>query len=203
MLIVPELHAIFILPPRTGSDSLSLALMRAHPSAYLLYRHAEATLVPAGYEAWRKVGFVRHPLARLWSLWKYCSIIADGEVLPMFRAEVDRIAKSVEGKSFEQWVLTNEELFLPADGKIPLLHQASHVPETRKSQWDYLRPDLGTIVLNFADLPRHMKAWQLDGADVKHGETPHSDFMPPLSAKLKKHLLKYHKWDMSLNLEIV
>lgn len=201
MLIVPELHAIFIMPPRTGSGTLTLELMRAHPSAFLLYRHAEATLVPAGYETWRKVGFVRHPLARLWSLYKFCAIIAEGEVVKVLEEEVRRVARSVEGRSFEEWVLKNEELFLPDNSGIPVLHQAMRTPETRKSQFDYLRPDLGTIVLKFQDLPTHLANWQLN-PNTKAGATPRPE-CPPMTPKLKKHMMKYFKWDMEQNLEIV
>lgn len=203
MLIVPELHVIFIFPPRTGSDTLCLELMRMHPNAYLLYRHAEADLVPEGYEGWRKVGFVRHPLARLWSLYKFCAILADREnVMEELKTEVARVAQSVQGKSFEQWVLTNEELFLPKDSGLPLLHQRHHIPETRKSQELYLRPDLGTVILRFQDLQQHMLAWGLDPTK-KHGATP-SPSVPAMSKKLKKHMLKYFGWDMAFpDLEVL
>lgn len=195
MLVVPELHAIFIFPPRTGSDTLCLELMRMHPNAFLLYRHGEADLVPPGYESWRKVGFVRHPFARLWSLFKYCATMPDIQAHPALEQEIARVAQSVQGKSFEQWVLTNEELFLPADSGIPILHQKHHIPETRKSQEVYLRPDLGTVILRFQDLPEHMGAWGLD-ASKKRGSTP-SPAVPKMTKKLKKHMLKYFPWDMA------
>lgn len=196
MLIVPELHAVFILPPRTGSDSLCLEIMRMYPSAFPLYRHAEAELVPAGYEHWRQVGFVRHPWARLWSLYKYCAVLADRvDVLPELQPEVDRVAKSVAGKSFEQWVLTNDELFVPKGSGIPLFTQAHYIPENRKSQEMYLRPDLGTVILKFQDLPKHMEAWGLDPSK-RNGATP-ATTIPPMSKKAKKHMLKYFGWDMA------
>lgn len=203
MLIVPELHAIFILPPRTGSDTLCLELMRMYPNAFLLYRHGEADMVPRGYENWRKVGFVRHPLARLWSLYKYCAILADRDnVIDELKAEVDRVAKSVQDKSFEEWVLTNEELFLPADSGLPLLTQNHHVPETRKSQEIYLRPDLGTVILRFQDLAEHMAAWGLD--TTKHNGASPKVPCPPITKKLKKHLKKYFAWDMAFpDLEVL
>lgn len=203
MLIIPELRTIFIFPPRTGSDTLCVELMKAFPNAFLPYRHGEADMVLKGYEAWRKVGFVRHPLARLWSLYKYCAILADrADVVPELRAEVERVAASVQGRPFEEWVLKNEELFLPKDSGIPLLTQLHHVPETRKSQEIYLRPDLGTVILKFQDLPELMVSWGLD-ASKKRGSTP-SPKVPAMTRKLKAHLKKYMPWDMAFpDLEVL
>ncbi|MBL3684559.1 hypothetical protein F2981_16960 [Sinorhizobium meliloti] len=42
-----------------------------YPRSTLIYRHMEADGVPAGYDRWRKVGVVRHPVERLWSLYKF------------------------------------------------------------------------------------------------------------------------------------
>jgi hypothetical protein len=199
MLIVPELKVIFIFPPRTGSDTLLVELMNKFPSSFMPYRHMEADGVPAGYEGWRKVGFVRHPLHRLFSLYKYCCVIACGEVIAPLRAEVDRVAASVQGHSFESWVLNNEELFVPKDSSLPILHQLHHIPETMKSQQVYLRPDLGTVVLKFQDLRQHMAAWGLD-FDRQNGATV-SVPLPPPSKKLRRHLRKYFAWELDMNLE--
>lgn len=203
MLLVPELTAIFIFPPRTGSDSLCIELMRKFPNAFLPYRHAEADLVPEGYEAWRKIGFVRHPLARLWSLYKYCAILADHEnIMPQLKDEVDRVANSVQGMQFEDWVRNNIELFLPKDSPYPLLYQRHCIPETRKSQEIYLRPDLGTIILRYQDLPEHMLSWGLDPAK-KNGATPPVPCPKPSKA-LQKHMKKYFAWDMAFpDLEVL
>jgi hypothetical protein len=200
MLIVPELNAVFLFVPRTGSDTLCLELMRKFPNAFLPYRHMEADGVPAGYENWRKVGFVRHPLARLWSLFKYCSIIADGGVVKVLEDEVKRVAASVVGKSFEDWVLYNEELYLPVCD-IPVLHQLHHVPETRKSQFATLRPDLGTVVLKYQDLAKHMTAWGLDPSQ-RNGATP-CPKVPYMDKKLKRHMTRYFKWDMEQKCDVL
>lgn len=199
MLIVPELKVIFIFPPRTGSDTLVVELMGKFPNAFLPYRHMEADGVPVGYENWRKVGFVRHPLHRLFSLYKYCCIIADQQVVEPLRAEVDRVAASVKGRSFEQWVLTNDSLFLPKDSGIPILHQLHNLPETVKSQEIYLRPDLGTVVLKFQDLRQHMASWGLN-PDRQNGATV-SVPLPPPSKKLRRHLRKHFAWELGLGLE--
>jgi len=194
MLIVPELNAVFILPPRTGSDTLCVELMKAHPNAFLLYRHMEADGLPVGYEAWRKVGFVRHPVARLWSLFKYCSIIADTGIQEALAPQVARVAASVVGKSFDQWLVSNEEMFVPQDSGIPLFAQLHKTPETRKSQREYLRPDLGTIVLKFHDLPKHLEAWGLD-PKRRNGHTPQPE-VPKITKKALKHIRKYFEWDL-------
>ena len=204
MLIVPELHAIFIMPPRTGSDSLCLELMKAHPSAFLLYRHGEASLIPPGYQNWRAVGFVRHPLARLWSVFKYCSIVGDmaqDGVAEALKAEIATIRDSVEGKSFEEWVLTNKVPLMPADTRIPILHQADHIPENIRSQDQYLRPDLGTAILKFQDLRTHMAAWGLN-PETHSNASPHPD-VPKVSRKVMRHIKKHMPWELGLNLEIV
>lgn len=204
MLIVPELHAIFIMPPRTGSDSLCLELMKAHPNAFLLYRHGEASLVPPGYENWRTVGFVRHPLARLWSLFKYCSIvgsIAEEGVAQALKAEIEVIRASVEGKSFEDWILTNNVPLIPADTRIPFLHQAEHIPENKRSQAQYLRPDLGTAILKFQDLRTHMAAWGLN-PETHSNASPHPE-VPKVTRKVQRWLKKHCAWEMGLGLELV
>jgi hypothetical protein len=201
MLIVPELQAVFVFPPRTGSDSLCVQLMAKFPNAFLLYRHMEADGLPAGYDAWRRVGFVRHPLARLWSLFKYCSVMGDLDAHPALESEIQRIVASVQGKSFEQWVLTNEQPFLPKDSGIPVLHQLHNIPENRKSLEMYLRPDLGTVILKFQDLAQHMEAWGLDPSR-RNGATPAMP-LPKPSKKLKKHLEKYFGWELAMNLEVV
>jgi hypothetical protein len=192
------------MPPRTGSDSLCLELMKAHPSAFLLYRHGEASLIPAGYENWKAVGFVRHPLARMWSVFKYCSIVGDmalDGVAEALRADIDALRVSVEGKSFEEWVLTNEVPLIPSGTRVPVLHQREHIPENRRSQEQYLRPDLGTAILKFQDLRTHMAAWGLDPA--RHSNASPSPEVPKVSRKVQRHLKKYMPWEMSLDLELV
>lgn len=202
MLFLPEIQTIFIFPPRTGSSSLARQASAIFPRSFLLYRHMEADGVPVGYESWRKVGFVRHPLARLWSLFKYCSsnesFILLKKVIP---EEVERVRKSVEGKTFEQWVLTNREPFLPKNSTLPYLYQLHHESETRKSQHVYLRPDLGTVVLKFEDLKKHMEGLGLNPQSVDAG-TPQLPF-PKMTPALRKHMKKYFEWEMSLGLEKV
>lgn len=71
MIIIPELETVVLQPPRTGTTSLRDAILKEYPSAFLLYRHMEADGIPFGYKHWRTVTQVRHPLSRLWSVYKY------------------------------------------------------------------------------------------------------------------------------------
>ncbi len=50
------------------------------------------------------------------------------------------------------------------------------------------------MILKFQDLPTHMAAWGLDPSK-KLGATP-NPAVPPMSAKVKKHMKKYFAWDM-------
>ena len=202
MLFLPEINTIFILPPRTGSSTLARQAAAIFPRSFLLYRHMEADGVPVGYESWRKVGFVRHPLSRLWSLYKYCSSNESFQLLKkVIPDEVERVTKSVKGKTFEQWVLTNEETFLPKAPTMPYLYQLHHEPETRKSLHEYLRPDLGTMVLKFQDIKKHFEGLGLNPQSVDAG-TPQLP-LPKMTPALRKHFKKYFEWELSLGLEKV
>ena len=71
MILIPEIETVVILVPRTGTTSLIKAIKERYPEAIRLYRHMEADGIPAGYDAWDKVGVARDPVERLWSLYKY------------------------------------------------------------------------------------------------------------------------------------
>lgn len=200
MLVIPEHNVILILPPRTGSTSLVKAVRDKNPNAFLIYRHAEADAVPPGYEKMRVMGFVRHPLARMWSLFKFFSMLDVMASAKWAQGDVLRLGESVQGRSFEDWLLHNEELFLPEGTGNAGLYQKHYIPETRKSQEVYLRPDLGTEVLNFSALPVWMERWGLDITYVNHSpKTP----MPAVSGAVELHLAEYMGWEYQLGLEIL
>lgn len=202
MLLLPEVQSIFIFTPRTGSSTLAAELSERFPRSFLLYRHMESDGVPEGFTGWRRVGFVRHPLARLWSLFKFCATIEQDALAKIFPAEAARVAASVKDKSFEEWVLTNEEPFLPKETGIPFLYQRHHMPETQKSAVIYLRPDLGVVnILHFDKMAEHMKGMCLNH-EVKLGATPALP-VPPMTPALRKHFKRYFPWEMSLKLAVV
>ena len=193
MLVIPETNTVFLFPPRTGSESLLESLHAAYPLSYLLYRHAEADAIPPGYENWRKIGFVRHPYMRLWSLYKLISTLPEKPAAAVLEAEMKRLLASVEKHTFEDWVLYNEELFISAEPPMPLLYQKHHIPETRKSQETTLRPDLGTVILKFQDLTKHMASWKLP--ECRINASPPIE-LPKMSKAIKAHMKKYFVWDM-------
>lgn len=204
MIIVPELQAVFILVPRTGSGTLYRELQRVYPKSMLLYRHMEADGIPHGYDRWRRIGFVRHPLMRLWSLYNYMRTHKDGATTndPI---EAQRV-RSQSDIPFEQWMLTNNEPFtkafnLSGTGRYsPLLMRSHAAPENKLSQHDYLRPDLGTEIHDFKALPARMADWGLNPRRIINNVPKEA---PPQSAAITAHLWKFCTWDMEQNCEYV
>jgi hypothetical protein len=201
MMMVPEMKTVFILVPRTGSGTLYRELQRVYPRSMLLYRHMEADGCPRGYDRWRRVGFVRHPLMRLWSLYNFMRNFAGGAQVQGGAASADaaRVRGQTE-KPFEEWLTTNENPWtvpydLSGQGDYwPVLSRINGAPENRLSQFDYLRPDLGTTVLKFENLAEHMVEWGLNPAVRKN----HIDNPPPsASRRISDHLSRFCAWDIN------
>lgn len=202
MILVPELETAFILVPRTGTGTLYRELLRVYPKAMLLYRHMEADGIPRGYDRWRRVGFVRHPLARLWSLYCFLQRFGGGAMVQGGAASADaaRIRRQAE-KPFEEWVLTNDAPFttprsVNGDGAYwPILSRINPTPENKISQFDYLRPDLGVEVRKFQDLRASMVEWGLN-PEASHNSTQGKRLRPALSPAIADHLVSYCRWDL-------
>lgn len=148
MIIVPEIKTVVILVPRTGSKSLHMAIKQRYPMSFMLYRHGEANLVPWGYDMWTKVGVARHPIGRLWSLYNFIKQYDGRAYTPEFFA---KLRASVE-QPFEDWLINNDMPFAQGyrdDGYDPFYMSSQRLPENRKSQYIYLRPDLGTKIFTF------------------------------------------------------
>lgn len=108
MILVPEIETVVILVPRTGTTALKNALLGKYPKALLLYRHMEADGVPRGYDRWRKVGVLRDPVARLWSLYKFLrEMRQEPNWHPGFAARMNASATA----PFDQWLVENETVF--------------------------------------------------------------------------------------------
>lgn len=167
MILIPELRIVYLAVPRTGTTSFKNAILARWPQAMPIYRHMEADGLPLGYESWTKVGVIRRPISRLWSLYSYCAGLTENS--PNWAPDrAQRMRASTEGLSFEAWLLTNETVFaldIPLPGELPRPYYLTlhPLPENRKSQWRYLRPDLGTQVYRFEDqLPALAKLLDID-----------------------------------------
>lgn len=200
MLIVPEKKAILIFPPRTGSSTLHNAILQACPTSFMLYRHAEAEAIPPGYESYQVFGFVRHPLARMWSLYKFLCGLDPLASAAWAREEVMRLLESVQNTTFEDWLLYNREPFLPTGTGHPGLYQVYTGSETERSQWSYLRPDTGTTVIPFQFLASWMEDHQLPPLHLNaSARRP----IPPVSDKVELHIAAHMGWELGLGLDVV
>ncbi|HEY2178052.1 MAG TPA: hypothetical protein VGH15_05670 [Caulobacteraceae bacterium] len=196
MILVPEIKTVFLLVPRTGSGSLRRAIAAKFPRSMLLYRHMEADGVPAGYDTWRKVGFVREPVERLWSVYKFMRDFA-GDHDPAYIASL----RTSAAKPFDNWLVDNEIVFTsPYDragqGRFFAEFTVRHpLPENRKSQWLTLRPDLGTAVYPFEHLPAFARGLGLDlGA---HNATVGKIHPPTLGAEALDYVRRVFAWDFA------
>ncbi len=195
MILIPELETVVILVPRTGSGSLRRAIAARYPRAMMIYRHMEADGVPPGYDRWRRVGVVRHPIDRLWSLYKFLQTF-DGDHDP----DYIRAMRSSVDWPFEQWLLHNRMVFTsPYDSTggmrfWPFFTVRHPLPENRKSQFIYLRPDLGTEVYRFDDIKRLAGLLRIELPRCH--ETP-PEPTPPLAARAREYVARVFAWDLS------
>lgn len=152
MIIIPEAEAIVILVPRVGSTALKDVLLAAFPNAFMPYRHMEADGVPAGYEGYQKYGLVRKPIERLWSMWHYILHMKDNRKSTWDSFGIDQIVAEAE-TGFREWMFEGTVPFARSSsptGKVyPRYHTLHPDHEFNKSQYVYLRPDLGTEVFPF------------------------------------------------------
>lgn len=205
MILVPEILTVVILTPRTGSGSLRRAILAKYPKAMQIYRHMEADGVPAGYDTWRRVGVVRHPVERLWSLYNFLKTL-DGEHDPTFiatmRASVDR--------DFSDWIVNNDVVFTsPYDraglGRFwPAFCVRHPVPENRKSQWVYIRPDLGTEWWSFSRINELAEDLGVDlpfSASERHNRTDAGPY-PLITPEAADHVSRFHEWDFKALLRL-
>ena len=196
MIIIPEIETVVILVPRTGTTSLIKAIKERYPEAMRLYRHMEADGIPSGYDAWAKVGVVRDPVERLWSLYKYLQTF-DGPYPAEYIAE----QRESVNRPFSDWILNNETPFThPYDssgnGKFYPKYMIRHnLPENRKSQRIYLRPDLGTEVYRFNNLS--VLATRLDVILPHDNQSAPLDWSPDLlTQEALEYICRAFAWDI-------
>ena len=196
MIIVPELETVVILVPRTGSGSLKQALLATYPNAFMPYRHMEADGVPHGYDRWARVGVIRNPIDRLHSLYKFCKRGRNARTYDCYPSYWDALEASVE-RSFEDWLVHNDLAFTNAycshgSGFNPQFSVLHSIPENRKSAFFYLRPDLGTEILQFSDI-RSIEARL--GVQLGHRNETERTERPHLSPEAMRHMVAFHQWD--------
>jgi hypothetical protein len=198
MILIPEIETVVILTPRTGTRALKHAIAKRYPASHMLYRHMEADGVPHGYDRWRKIGVVRHPVDRLWSLYKYLDCFGidycqehDPTYTEMMRLSVCR--------PFDEWLVHNDVVFTsPYDraglGRFYPTYACRHpIPENRKSQFIYLRPDLGTVIYRYDDLSA---IFELLGVQPgRENGTPASRH-PKLSDEAIAYVQRWFSWDL-------
>ncbi|MCQ4630912.1 hypothetical protein GB927_012740 [Shinella sp. CPCC 100929] len=195
MIIIPEKELVLITPPRTGSTSLSDQIAKNYPMSFRPYRHMEADGIPFGYDRWRRVGVFREPVARLWSVYHYCKSVAISDRgTPAWR---EKLLRSVSAP-FEEWLIENPIVFTdPFDSAgtryYPRYAVRSPVPENRKSLFMYLRPDLGTEIMELNDL---MLLLDLDPSERKNSSScPAAPRYSDLPLPAREHFYTFFDWD--------
>jgi hypothetical protein len=138
----------------------------------------------------------------MWSLFKFCATLDPRTSRRWTQEEVLRVAESVQGRTFEDWLLNNTGVVHSARAlsKPPGFIQRWYVPETTKVQFLYLRPDLGTEVLPFSDLD----GW-LDhvGLPAMHENQSHAaPRCLPLTSAIEEHLERYFHMGCELGLSL-
>lgn len=194
MILIPEIETVVILVPRTGSTSLKNVIAQTYPNSILLYRHMEADGVPQGYDRWRKIGVVRDPIRRLWSLYKFLADF-NGDYNAAY---IEAMRASVR-VPFDEWIVNNKIVFTSpysSDGSpafYPRYTVRHPLPENLKSQFLYLRPDLGTEIIRYGETQELERALKIK-IDRLDRVTPWQP-MPTLSQKVQDHICRVCRWD--------
>ncbi len=140
---------------------------------------------------------IRHPLERLWSLYKYIkdrTSDPDDKHHQSWR-DMNRIKPDMD---FSNWILFNESIFTMAhfpDGTFAKYTTSVPLPETKKSQWHTLRPDLSTDIFKFGN--ENLDLEIILDIKLEHKNGTISSPVPPISDKAIEHIRKHFKWDLT------
>lgn len=205
MILIPELDTVVILVPRTGTTALKHAIRDKYPDSFMLYRHMEADGVPHAYDRWQKVGVIRDPVERLFSLYKYCREFSKHRTGPKFEA-YRKAHEAATACDFNEWLLTNKLPFnnqydsATPDRVHPLYACLHSIPENRKSQHLYLRPELDTRIFAYEDLNG---LGDFLGVDLPHTNASTPMDMPTLTPEAVAHCYNWFKWDFRVHGELL
>lgn len=205
MIIVPEIQKVLITPPRTGSTGICQAIIAKYPNAMWLYRHMEADGVPHGYDRWERHCIVRHPIYRLWSMYKY--LIHGTHGTETWRGTVQKDARSHD--DFYHWMIHGTLPFIhpywynpsmKVDPRYMVLH---HLPEQRKSQWIYARPDLGTIVHDFKTIDNVYRIFGMEPGTRVNASHPMGlraivSLSEPQRSEVIEHMQAWFEWELEI-----
>lgn len=210
MILLPKLKTVVILTPRTGSGTLYRAVLAAHSDAIMPYRHMEADGIPFGYERWPRVGVVRHPAARLLSMYNYLSTYGADEMTAHFGALRSAGLRESVAVPFKQWLLHNTTVFAHpwgdgASNEYHPKHAVMHtLPENIKSQSYYLAPwQRGLEAYSFGNWSGLTKRLELP--DNAFNDTRKNASRPVYRTaveavladpEMHQHLMLHHRWDM-------
>lgn len=197
MLLIPEIETVVILVPRCASTSIIKAITAEYPQTIRLYRHMEADGVPFGYDHWRRVGMVREPVARLWSVYKFMRDYPPGK----HGDYVNIVRGAVQARTgFNDWLLHNQTPMTQPrgpDGYHPH-HAVKHLlPENFKSQFAYLRPDLGVKVFHFDRQLAFLHEMGLRRR-LTVSNSSADESVPELSREAQDHVEKHFAWDINV-----
>lgn len=206
MIIIPEIERVVILTPRTSSGTVRRLIAQTYPQSIALYRHMEADGVPDGYENWPRMGVVREPRERMWSMYKFLRHNIGGASRKDALANGDLwLHEQVQSAqvSFRRWLLHRQVNFSTphrpsADRSFAPFYTVKHsLPEQRKSQFITLRPDLGTLYYYFEHLPVFYKDLGLAVPAHATNKTPATQ-RPKFDEEMMHHMLTYHQWECEL-----
>lgn len=201
MIIIPEIETVFLHPPRTGAQAVKKGIKERYRGAFEITKHLEACSIPEEFSTYTKMGILRNPLDRLFSLYKHYKL--EGAWDGPFNEELR--ANSV--LPFDEWILKNNHIFAKpevADKTYPKYLTIHKLPENRKSQYFYLRPDLGTIVIPY----EHIQEIE-NGLDIKITSTTNSTRdVPPRKTPLiggdaLLHMQTFFHWDHTFHTQLL
>lgn len=181
MIVIPELHKIVVMPPRSGSTALKAALLWKYEHAYAAFRHGEWNMtkhiwgpdVDHGYTA---VYPLRNPSDRLVSLWRYMQDVSPTRNPRAPQEWIDRVRMDAS-RPFSHWLHTSTELFnesraQPNDGSQESYYCTFYnVPAARKDARYFLAGCPSFEVLRFGDNEDYRRILDINMPDVDNAST--------------------------------